>query len=55
MQVTVTIIKSVNSNVYTRKNFFQNYPYFFTRPQNFSNPVLGQNFKECRFEGALNY
>jgi hypothetical protein len=28
---------------------------FVTRPQNFSNPVLGQNFKECRFDGALNY
>jgi len=28
---------------------------FVTRPQNFSNPVLGQNFKECLFETALNY
>jgi len=28
---------------------------FVTRPQNFSNPVLGQNFEEYRFEGALNY
>jgi len=28
---------------------------FVMRPPNFSNSVLGQNFKKRRLEGALNY